>query len=229
MTPHELFRLTGLTPQRDHKTAKGRCACDSSQTVTLYLRADEWMCDVCIAASQTYPMGPDSKGRFIGGNFLLVSLEDGTDFWGKHRLTDINPKIRVHSPEKAVAGIYRNLILKPPTPPWMFIVFGKWRSSAANFVVTDDNNFIRISNDMTKHGLREVCRSQVLAMMQVGLTLKEWNFYLEQYATQNPDNFDKLRALEDAHPALAAICYLPPLESPEHRMLKKAMGDIDDI
>ena len=227
-TKRNLFRRAGLKPFGNKQTKEGFCACTPGEPTTLYKKGPGvFHCDVCIALSQAYQNpAPKSASRLVDGSYLLVTAEQ-VDFWGNQRLGEVSSDIKCHPGTGIIRGVKRDLILHPPSPPWMFISFAKAPLTGAGLQVTEDNTLLRFSGKTTladKTEVRAVNREQVLQMAAIGMTDREWRTYLMAYANGTPSDFAAMATLTEQYPALETLRWIPPIDSPEHNALRLAIS-----
>lgn len=222
MSARDLFRTIGLKPHTAKPAGEGRCSC--GETTILYKKGSGGLaCDICIVLSQAYlNPAPKAPSRLVDGSYLLIT-KDRIDFWGNQRLGDLNSAIHCHSALKAMREVKKQLIQKPPDPPWMWISFAKAPIAADGLRLTEDNTRLRFSGKTTlddRTEVREVNRAQVMKMAQIGMSEREWRTYLTAYAMQTPAAFTTLQEIEAKYPALKSLRHLPPLDSAEHIALR---------
>ena len=197
------------------KMAQGRCLCQPALVTSLYKKGAskdaKWLCDVCIACMQNYP-APDRNSQFISSCHLLIT-KDSIDYFGIHHLDQINPRIQIHPATKA-AYTKLQLILHPPTPPWMFVSFSKSETTGADLRITDDNRLLQFSGESSFGNTLN--RPQLMQMIEAGLSIGEWGTYLEAYSAGSPKSVVTMNELAEKYPLLNEICWLPSVNAPEH-------------
>ena len=213
---NEIFRKAGLTPTAT-QVGPGYCRCDPRTETILYKTNGNIRCDVCSSLNQAYPAKDGGSARMTDGSFLLITPQ-AIMFWGSCKLNLVNPRIAVKAATGELSGVLRELIINPPEAPWTAYAFSKSNSSAT-IRVTEDNRMLRFGGkvQIRKRLVTELNRDQVMQMYHVGMTWKEWDAFMTEYAT------DKSRRvmveLERKYPALGDIRWMPPLDSPEYLAL----------
>jgi hypothetical protein len=212
---NEIFRRAGLPPTAV-KVGSGYCGCDPRAETSLYKANGRLRCDVCSVLNQAFPNG-DKMTRMTDGSFLLITPDQIT-FWGNCRLDQINPQIKVRSAAGEMTDAIIKLIINPPPTPWLSYTFSKSNSQQA-IRVTEDNRLIRFGGKMQirQQLVPEINRDQVMAMWAIGLSAKEWDAVMQEYAL---DQGRKVMGdMEKRYPALAELRVIPPLNSPEYLAL----------
>jgi hypothetical protein len=221
----DFFRRAGLTPTAK-KAGTGFCRCDPRAETTLYKTNGGLRCDVCSSLNQAYPTAPPSEdeeddapmNRLTEGSYLLITPQ-GITFWGKTRVDLVNPEIEIRSATGQMSRVQKDLILNPPETPWMLYSFGKSNNSSA-IRVTEDNRRMRFGGktQISKQVITEINRDQIMQMLHVGMTLKEWEAYVNEYAQDRSRKV--MTGLEAKYPGLRDLRRIPPLGSPEYLALR---------
>lgn len=195
----------------------------------LYKAGQECICRGCALLRQAYPgTKPNTKTRLGLGSYLLITPEQIT-YWGNHKLP--KPIVR-HPATGALRGIVRNLILSPPTPPWMFVAFAR-SNSPERVRVNVGNDLIYFSGKflfpgtMDEPPVVELNRQRVMAIHHaIQLSRKEWETCARAYVNLNnsPEALSYLRDLHDKFPLLGNLP-IPPIRSPEYNALRLLAED----
>lgn len=210
---NDIFRRAGLVP-KGKEMGTGHCGCDPRTMVTLFkANTGRPRCGVCLSLNQAYPNG-ENMTRLTDGSFLLIT-PDEIIFWGKASLDKINPKIQIRSATGEMTSVIIGLIRDPPKTPWLCYTFAKSNSSAS-IRVTEDNRILRFGGklQMRKQLVPEVNREQVMALLSIGLSSKEWDHYITEYAAGHSRK--TMVKLEQKYPDLASLRIIPRLNSPEY-------------
>lgn len=225
MLQHELWHRTNLLPYGDRTAdAEGRCPCDPRPIVGLYRNSSKQLrCAVCIGLNQTYTNskleGKGSKTRLGPGHYILVEPRS-IQYWGTYLLTERNPAIQLHreSGFETMREVFRDLIVRPPPPPWLFYAFAG-DNRAETLRVTEDNRRPRFGGEfeLFRKPLVSVDRATVLAMLDCGLTLREWRAYHREFEINQ--SYKVRSELAEKHPKLLQLRFVPLVDSPEHRAL----------
>lgn len=206
--------------------SEGICAFHNKPAV-LYNFGGKLVCRGCILMRQAYPIkvrnDRESKVRLGLGCYMLIT-ETKTEYWGKHKMP---PAIQVHSASGAVRALVCDLILHPPTPPWMFVSFA--RSPASDrLAVTTTNDLMRFSGKFFLPGatdqppVERLNRNRIMALHEAAdLTRKEWEEVARAHASlhSSPDALAFLREVYQRFPKLAKL-RIPPERTPEYNALR---------
>lgn len=204
----------------------GICALHN-RPATLYNVGGILACRGCILLRQAYPMrlksAKEGKTRLGLGCYLLIT-PDGTDYWGNHRMPD---GITVHPAAGALRELVRNLLLQPPTPPWMFVAFAR-SNSAERLRATTSNDLFYFSGKfalpLTKDEpfVERLNRRRVMDLREAAdLTRDEWEKLVRAHANLHASS-DALAYLKEcyrAHPKLARYP-IPPAKTAEYNALR---------
>lgn len=223
-TAQRLLRMSGLRPIAT-SLGTGRCACQPAFDTMLYRKGSTVKCDACFILTQKYPYpGERATDLRLGtGQFMLIT-ETTTTFWGRHHLSALSKRIECRPPA-GMRLVMRDLILRPPPPPWLYICFDR-SNRTDRLVATEDNAVLRfVGHEVNDVPVQEVNRTQVLEMYEVGMTKREWDTYLGAYANGSVDAVKTMQAIAEKHPAIDAVRYLPCQGAPEHLMLKTLLED----
>lgn len=214
---NDIFRQAKLTPTAP-KVRTGYCRCDPRTETDLYKTGTRLQCDVCTALNQAYP---HEKGmmRLTDGSCLLITPSQIT-FWGACKLDQINPDIIVRSATGEMVKVQINLILHPPPTPWMVFVFAKANVAEA-IRVTEDNRRLRLGGKMQirRRVITDINRDHVMQMFDIGMTAKEWDGYMSDYAQDKRVVTDKLQQKYPRLLDLRKAGLIPAMDSPEHLAL----------
>lgn len=211
----------GLEP-----VSEGICAIHNRPAV-LYSFGGSLVCRGCILMRQAYPVkvrsDKESKIRLGLGCYMLIT-ETETQYWGKHRMP---PGITVRSATGAVRALVRDLIINPPTPPWMFVSFAR-SNAPERLAVTTTNDLLRFSGKFFLPGVTDqppverLHRKRIMALHQAAdLTRREWEEVARAHASLHgsPDALAYLRGIYERFPDLAKHP-IPPERTPEYNALR---------
>lgn len=212
----------GLEP-----VSEGICAIHNRPAV-LYNFGGSLVCRGCILMRQAYPVkvrnDKESKIRLGLGCYMLIT-ETSTQFWGKHRMP---PEISVAPATGAIRALIRDLIINPPTPPWMFISFAR-SNAPERLAVTTTNDLLRFSGKFFLPGgapdqpaVERLNRKRVMALHDAAdLSRKEWEDVARAHASLHgsSDALAFLRSIYERFPKLAKRP-IPPERTPEYNALR---------
>lgn len=206
--------------------SEGICATHNKPAV-LYNFNGSLVCRGCILMRQAYPVkvksDRDSKVRLGLGCYMLIT-ETKTEYWGKHTMP---PEITVRSATGAVRTLIRDLILNPPTPPWMFVSFSR-SPSPERLAVTTTNDLMRFSGKFFLPGAGDLPavdrldRKRVMKIHEAAdLTRKEWEQVTRAHASlhSSPEALAFLRDIYGRYPKLAKQP-IPSERTPEYNALR---------
>ena len=217
------LRAVGLGLQ---PVSEGICTLHNREA-TLYNSGGTLACRGCLLLRQAYPVRlkstKEGKIRLGLGCFMLIT-QDETKYWGNH----IMPVgIKVHPAAGALRDTIRDLLVNPPSPPWMFVAFA--RSNAAERLrVTTTNDLMYFSGKFAFPGTKDepfverVNRNRVMQLRSAAdLTKVEWEKVVRSHATLHAslDSLAYLREVYQAHPKLKHHP-IPTAKTPEYNALR---------
>lgn len=211
-----------LQPRAYVPNGTGTCPCGRND-VTLYCRGPRSFCLTGVLLKQVYPMtGGKADNRLQDSSYMLIT-ERRTLYWGNFALDQHFP---IQKSETDIFQVKRDLILRPPKPPWMFVTFSRSNDCRRLFVTTDSNT-LWFSGETQFRRLTVDCvdRNHVLALHATGISLADWRRFVlarRNSIDGNPKALPILREIIDKHPALAELT-IPPRRSPEAVVLESVL------
>lgn len=225
-SPQEfLLRYSGLPLINFEETGFGVCQC-SPRSATLIRKGTLHCCKACALLRQAYPTTLGERLlRFGLGSYLFVSATT-VRYWGNHRLDALNPAIECGPSTKRMGAVMRSLVREPPPPPWLFICFGA-STNARSLRLTVDPSLVRFSGsfDIADVPITEINRSQVMKLIEAGISRKDWDAYYAAFVRGTPGDIAVMRELEQEYPAIARFSVLPPKYSTEHVVFRWLLNE----
>lgn len=228
MHPIEFFaRNTGLEPRvkpenRDRMVSGVTCPlCGrNGDAVRLQNRESSTMCLDCLTIRQAYP-----TRRLVSGHCVVT--ETGCDFWTKLDMAAYSPNIRWHQ-DGSASALLRGLILTPPRPPFMVIMFGK-SNKPSSLVVNETSDILTITGlEYWKEPVGSINVRMVTELLLRHPTVDPatWGAAIRLVNALYSDSFtkkdqEKLNKINLAFPGLLQE-RLPLPQSPEHCALMVA-------
>jgi hypothetical protein len=222
---NEYSGLRDLSPET-RTWRGGRCTSCGGRTEVTKLGKNA-VCQMCVPLRQTYPQAGGKKPMALSKGSFAQITRDRSIFWTYLPLDQSFPRIERRVAKENQLDILIANILKPPPPPYLFIVFAP-SNNASDFVLNTSHDHILVSNSalvtVGRYPISGVNRRKVADLIAGNpeVTGKVWNTLIRarasllDYSVSKADSA-KLTKLLDQYADL--LDKLPPLNSPEHIML----------
>jgi hypothetical protein len=176
---------------------------------------------------QVYPTAK-GKTRFGLGSYMLLTA-DRVDYWGQHLLPS---PIRRHNATGAMRNAIRDLIINPPSPPWMFIAFSR-SNLPGQLNVTTSNDLVFFSGKFTLPGsadppIERLNRRRVITLWQAAkLTKSEWGEVVRAHAALMTGSVDAVTYLQEVYKRFPQLVNLrvPVFRTAEYNALRLIADD----